>query len=130
MKWSNASARGTLGSEAIWGRTIRVRWAECSARSTRPICVLRHLRPSGRKISRPTTERSKLEIDKESLHDEETAIWRGLSSTEMSLTTHRSVGATLATLPPSSPVLEITAGFATNYAIDAIPHRDYPLQFI
>src|ERR1700738_4714821 len=122
MKWSNASARGTLGSEAIWGRTIRVRWAECSARSTRPICVLRHLRPSGRKISRPTTERSKLEIDKESLHDEETAIWRGLSRSEMILSTHAIVGGALANLLPSHPVVAITAGFASHFAIDAIPH--------
>jgi hypothetical protein len=48
----------------------------------------------------------------------------------MILSTHAIVGGALANLLPSHPVVAIAAGFASHFAIDAIPHRDYPLQSI
>ena len=48
----------------------------------------------------------------------------------MILSTHAIVGGAIATLFPSHPVLVATAGFVSHFAIDAIPHWDYPLQAI
>ena len=48
----------------------------------------------------------------------------------MILSTHAIVGGALASLFPSHPVLVVAAGFASHFAIDAIPHWDYPLQAI
>ncbi len=43
----------------------------------------------------------------------------------MTLTTHAVVGATLATLVPSYPVLGFVIGFGSHYLLDAIPHWSY-----
>ncbi len=43
----------------------------------------------------------------------------------MTLTTHALVGAAAASLFPSQPVLAFAAGFASHFAIDALPHWDY-----
>src|SRR6516164_148627 len=48
----------------------------------------------------------------------------------MILSTHAIVGGAIASLLPSHPGLAALAGFASHYAIDAIPHWDYPLQSI
>jgi hypothetical protein len=48
----------------------------------------------------------------------------------MILSTHAIVGGAIASLFPSHPVLVVAAGFASHFAIDAIPHWDYPLQAI
>ena len=48
----------------------------------------------------------------------------------MILSTHAIVGGAIASLFPSHPVLVAIAGFASHFAIDAIPHWDYPLQVI
>lgn len=48
----------------------------------------------------------------------------------MILSTHAVVGAAIASLFPSHPVLAVAAAFASHFAIDAIPHWDYPLQSI
>jgi hypothetical protein len=48
----------------------------------------------------------------------------------MILTTHAIVGGALASLFPTHPIAAIAAGFASHFAIDAIPHWDYPLQSI
>jgi hypothetical protein len=40
------------------------------------------------------------------------------------------VGGALASLFPSYPIVAVAAGFASHFAIDAIPHWDYPLQYI
>jgi hypothetical protein len=48
----------------------------------------------------------------------------------MILSTHAVVGGAIASLFPSHPVLVVVAGFASHYAIDAIPHWDYPLRSI
>jgi hypothetical protein len=48
----------------------------------------------------------------------------------MILTTHAIVGGALASLFPAHPILAVVAGFASHFAIDAIPHWDYPLQSI
>ena len=48
----------------------------------------------------------------------------------MILSTHAIVGGAIATLFPSHPALVVAAGFASHFAIDAIPHWDYPLQAI
>lgn len=45
----------------------------------------------------------------------------------MTLTTHAVVGAAVASLMPAHPVLGICAAFASHFAIDAIPHWDYPI---
>jgi hypothetical protein len=49
---------------------------------------------------------------------------------EASLSTHAIVGGAVASLLPSHPVLVAMAGVASHFAIDAIPHWDYPLQSI
>ena len=46
------------------------------------------------------------------------------------LSTHAIVGGAIASLMPSHPLLAAVAGFASHFAIDAIPHWDYPLQSI
>jgi hypothetical protein len=48
----------------------------------------------------------------------------------MILSTHAIVGGALASLFPSHPVLVVAAGFASHFAIDAIPHWDYKLRSI
>jgi len=48
----------------------------------------------------------------------------------MILSTHAIVGGAIASLLPSHPALVAVLGFASHYAIDAIPHWDYPLQSI
>jgi hypothetical protein len=48
----------------------------------------------------------------------------------MILSTHAIVGGAIASLFPSHPLLVVAAGFASHFAIDAIPHRDYHLQAI
>jgi hypothetical protein len=46
----------------------------------------------------------------------------------MILSTHAIVGGAIASLLPSHPLLVVAAGFASHFAIDAIPHWDYPLS--
>jgi len=48
----------------------------------------------------------------------------------MILSTHAIVGGAIASLFPSHPLLVALAGFASHFAIDAIPHWDYPLRSI
>jgi hypothetical protein len=48
----------------------------------------------------------------------------------MILSTHAIVGGAVASLCPSHPALAACLGFASHFAIDAIPHWDYPLQSI
>jgi hypothetical protein len=48
----------------------------------------------------------------------------------MILSTHAIVGGAIASLLPSHPFLVVAAGFASHFAIDAIPHWDYPLRSI
>jgi hypothetical protein len=48
----------------------------------------------------------------------------------MILSTHAVVGGAIASLLPSHPAFAVVAGFASHYAIDAIPHWDYPLGSI
>jgi len=48
----------------------------------------------------------------------------------MILSTHAIVGGAVASLLPSHPALAAVAGFASHFAIDAIPHWDYPLSSI
>jgi hypothetical protein len=48
----------------------------------------------------------------------------------MILSTHAVVGAALASLIPDHPVIAFVVGAASHYAIDAIPHVDYPLYSI
>ena len=45
----------------------------------------------------------------------------------MTLATHAIIGAALATAIPEHPVAAFTAGFASHFIIDAIPHWDYPI---
>jgi hypothetical protein len=46
----------------------------------------------------------------------------------MILTTHAIVGAAIASLIPDHPVGAFLVGVASHFAIDAIPHWDYPLR--
>jgi hypothetical protein len=48
----------------------------------------------------------------------------------MILSTHAVVGGALASLMPGHPVLAFAIGVASHFAIDAIPHVDYPLRSI
>jgi hypothetical protein len=48
----------------------------------------------------------------------------------MILSTHAVVGGAFASLIPSHPVLAFAAGVASHFAIDAVPHWDYPLRSI
>src|SRR3989344_1852055 len=49
----------------------------------------------------------------------------GTMSAHMTLTTHALVGAAAASFFPEQPYLAFAAGFASHFAIDAIPHWDY-----
>ncbi len=51
-------------------------------------------------------------------------------SEQMILSTHAVVGGAIASLFPAHPVLVAVAAFASHFAIDAIPHWDYPLRAI
>jgi hypothetical protein len=46
----------------------------------------------------------------------------------MILCTHAIVGAALASFVPSHPVAAFAIGFVSHFALDAIPHRDYPIN--
>jgi hypothetical protein len=46
----------------------------------------------------------------------------------MILTTHAIVGAALASFVPSHPAAAFVVGFASHFALDAIPHVDYPIK--
>jgi len=46
----------------------------------------------------------------------------------MILSTHALVGAALANMFPSHPGVAFAAGFASHFALDAIPHADYPIR--
>ncbi|MCA1436212.1 hypothetical protein I6F33_24955 [Bradyrhizobium sp. BRP20] len=48
----------------------------------------------------------------------------------MILSTHAIVGGAIASLVPLHPAAAAIAGFASHFAIDAIPHWDYPLRSI
>ncbi len=48
----------------------------------------------------------------------------------MILCTHAIVGGAIASFVPLHPLLMAVVGFASHFAIDAIPHWDYPLQSI
>ncbi|WFU14605.1 hypothetical protein [Bradyrhizobium sp. CB3481] len=48
----------------------------------------------------------------------------------MILSTHAVVGGAIASFFPSDPFFAALAGFASHFAIDAIPHWDYPLRSI
>jgi hypothetical protein len=48
----------------------------------------------------------------------------------MILSTHAVVGGAIASLLSAHPVIAVVAGFASHFAIDAIPHWDYPLRSI
>jgi hypothetical protein len=48
----------------------------------------------------------------------------------MILCTHAIVGGAIASFIPTHPALAVVAGFASHFAIDAIPHWDYPLLSI
>lgn len=48
----------------------------------------------------------------------------------MILSTHAIVGGAIASLIPLHPAAAAVAGFASHFAIDAIPHWDYPLRSI
>jgi hypothetical protein len=51
-----------------------------------------------------------------------------LRSFGMILTTHAIVGAALASFLPSHPAAAFVVGFASHFALDAIPHVDYPIK--
>src|SRR5262249_5781248 len=46
----------------------------------------------------------------------------------MILSTHALVGAALANMFASHPVVALAVGFASHFALDAIPHADYPIR--
>ena len=48
----------------------------------------------------------------------------------MILSTHAIVGGAIASFMPSHPLLATVAGFTSHFAIDAIPHWDYPPRSI
>jgi len=48
----------------------------------------------------------------------------------MILSTHAIVGGAIVSFFPSDPTLAAAAAFASHFAIDAIPHWDYPLRSI
>ena len=45
----------------------------------------------------------------------------------MTLTSHAIVGAAVASLVPQHPILGVVVAFASHFAVDAIPHWDYPI---
>src|SRR4051794_1472464 len=48
----------------------------------------------------------------------------------MILSTHAVLGGAIASLMPNHPLLALVCGIASHFAIDAIPHADYPLRSI
>src|SRR6266568_8437634 len=46
----------------------------------------------------------------------------------MILSTHAMVGAAIASFLPSNPTAAFVLGFASHFALDAIPHWDYPIR--
>jgi hypothetical protein len=46
----------------------------------------------------------------------------------MTLSTHAVVGAAIASFLPSHPAASFVLGFASHFALDAIPHWDYPIR--
>lgn len=46
----------------------------------------------------------------------------------MTLSTHSVVGASIATIARTNPVLAFFLGFGSHFVLDAIPHWDYPLS--
>lgn len=46
------------------------------------------------------------------------------------LSTHAVVGAAIAALMPDHPALAFVSRIASHFAVDAIPHWDYPLRAI
>lgn len=48
----------------------------------------------------------------------------------MILSTHAVVGGAIASLMPNHPLLALLCGVGSHFAIDAIPHADYPLRSI
>ena len=46
----------------------------------------------------------------------------------MILSTHALVGAAIANMLPAHPGAAFALGFASHFALDAIPHADYPLR--
>jgi hypothetical protein len=48
----------------------------------------------------------------------------------MILSTHAIIGGAVASLMPSHPMFAFVTGVASHFAIDAIPHVDYPLYSI
>lgn len=48
----------------------------------------------------------------------------------MILSTHAVVGGAIASLIPSHPFIALVCGIGSHFAIDAIPHADYPLRSI
>jgi hypothetical protein len=46
----------------------------------------------------------------------------------MILSTHAIVGAAIASFLPSQPAMAFVLGFASHFALDAIPHWDYPIR--
>ena len=46
----------------------------------------------------------------------------------MILSTHALVGAALANMFPAHPAAAFAVGFASHFALDAIPHADYPIR--
>jgi hypothetical protein len=48
----------------------------------------------------------------------------------MILSTHAVVGGAIASLIPSHPILVAALSFASHFAVDAVPHWDYPLRSI
>src|SRR5262245_53491711 len=46
----------------------------------------------------------------------------------MILSTHAIVGAAIASFLPSHPTTAFVLGFASHFALDAIPHWDYPIR--
>lgn len=48
----------------------------------------------------------------------------------MILSTHAVVGGAIASLMPNHPLIALVCGIGSHFAIDAIPHADYPLRSI
>ena len=46
----------------------------------------------------------------------------------MILSTHAVIGAAIGAYVPSNPALALALGFASHFALDAIPHWDYPIR--
>jgi hypothetical protein len=52
----------------------------------------------------------------------------GLGRRNLLLSTHAVVGAAIGSVLPSHPVAAALLGFASHFALDAIPHWDYPIR--